>query len=489
MDEGGGGTLARVGGGGRGRMPRHFWGAWGGAASPWSRPRRLCIMGAREAEMLRDTGAVLLVLLHACALGGCGKHSGLGAGSSTGGSRDASSSGSGGTTALGTGGASGLGGAGLGGASSPGTGGIAADGGGAIGSGGAGGLSSTGDRRDGSAGSLGGERGTGGSDAPGSGGNLGRDASAGAGGATGRGGITDRGVGGIDGPLGGNGGTGGSAVPGFGGAAGRGGSAAGGTAASGGSAGGGALGTGGAGGGCSACQALEQCWNGQLCVAKSVDVPAGFSVDATEVTRGQYAAWLVTSPPVGQQTGACAWNTSFTPDSKCMSDPSVCGGADCAQHPQPCVDLCDGAAYCRAVGKRLCGAVGGGALASGATNDPAQSQWFNVCSSNGVNKFTYGSSLGPNKCNDNMLGGTTTVPVGSKPDCQSTVSGYAGVFDLIGNLAEWEDNCDGSSGASDTCQPRGTAFGSGAALPSCNQSQSTYRSAASPTIGFRCCGP
>ena len=36
-----------------------------------------------------------------------------------------------------------------------------------------------------------------------------------------------------------------------------------------------------------------------------------------------------------------------------------------------------------------------------------------------------------------------TTPVGSMPDCSSKVSGYEGVYDMSGNVTEWQDNCDG----------------------------------------------
>ncbi|MDZ4063947.1 MAG: hypothetical protein U1E22_04685, partial [Coriobacteriia bacterium] len=44
--------------------------------------------------------------------------------------------------------------------------------------------------------------------------------------------------------------------------------------------------------------------------------------------------------------------------------------------------------------------------------------------------------------------------------CQSSVSGYAGVYDLIGNAFEWEDSCDGNFGIIDSCRLRGGHFGS-----------------------------
>ena len=289
---------------------------------------------------------------------------------------------------------------------------------------------------------------------------------------------------------GGSSGTGGGGAA-SGGSAGPGGSS---SRTTGGAAGnGGTSGTGGAAGGCTGCQSLEQCWNGQLCVAKSVSVPAGFSIDATEVTRGQYAAWLETNPASTGQAAVCSWNTSFTPDATCIAQPSVCQGTECANHPQPCIDMCDASAYCNAVGKRLCGAIGGGSVSSTAPdlslNIATKSQWYNACSSNGVNQFTYGNSSVRGNCNDYLTFSTTTVPVASMPECQSPIPGYAGVFDLIGNVSEWEDNCYGSAGQADGCRARGFSFRLSELMPMCSQFSSTYRSAAYDNVGFRCCVP
>jgi formylglycine-generating enzyme len=254
----------------------------------------------------------------------------------------------------------------------------------------------------------------------------------------------------------------------------------------------GGAGAGGEAGTCTGCLSLEQCHAGGLCVAKLVPVPAGFSIDATEVTRAQYAAWLATSPSTTVQTGLCAWNTSYTPDAACMATASVCQGAGCSQHPQPCVDMCDAVAYCAGVGKRLCGAIGSGSVsAESYVNkiDASQSQWHNACSSNGANQGPAGGGFTSSKCNDDMANINTTVPVGSMTSCQSAVAGYGGIFDLIGNLWEWEDNCMASAGPTDVCAPRGVSFRMGAAAPVCDYSSYQNRNQPDPETGFRCCVP
>jgi formylglycine-generating enzyme required for sulfatase activity len=125
------------------------------------------------------------------------------------------------------------------------------------------------------------------------------------------------------------------------------------------------------------------------------------------------------------------------------------------------------------VGRRLC----------------TDTEWTNACSSNGA--YEAGRETGGRgTCNDYTTGSTTTVPVASLPGCQPPASsGFAGVFDMIGNVEEWVDNCFSSDGARDACKPRGLPFGMGAAAPLCSQSTYAERSEAKDTVGFRCCAP
>ena len=107
-----------------------------------------------------------------------------------------------------------------------------------------------------------------------------------------------------------------------------------------------------------------------------VMLPEGYCIDSTEVTRAQYQTWLDTNPPTSGQGFDCDWNTSYAPDADCMNAAEVCS-TGCDAHPQVCVDWCDAYAYCRAVGKRLCGKIGGGANGYDDSNDASLSQWFN----------------------------------------------------------------------------------------------------------------
>ncbi len=216
-----------------------------------------------------------------------------------------------------------------------------------------------------------------------------------------------------------------------------------------------------------------------------VALPEGFSIDATEVSRCQYQAWLDTVPPTAGQDPWCSFNTDFTP--QCEWPPGENGS-----YPVVCVDWCDAFAYCKAVGKRLCGKIGGGSNAMEDLDDPTKSQWYAACSSGGKYAYPYGNTYDDGKlCNDADRSSPEEawyVPVGSLGACQSTEVGYSRVFDLSGNVWEWEDSCEDHLGAADSCRIRGGSCLSPEGYASCGREMSSERDRKSGAIGFRCCG-
>lgn len=214
----------------------------------------------------------------------------------------------------------------------------------------------------------------------------------------------------------------------------------------------------------------------------------GYCIDRTEVTRVQYEAWLATNPTTAAQDSRCAWNTTFTPPAWCAE--VACQGADCAGHPQTCVDWCDAYAYCKGVGKRLCGARAGGPVEfNDGYADANQSQWFNACTSGGAQAFPYGDTYDKTRCNGSDSALAKTVPSGSLVGCQSAVPTYGGVFDLSGNVDEWEDACNGDAGAADKCRLRGGSYATYYLGMDCNQDFSLRRDLITQTQGIRCCSP
>jgi formylglycine-generating enzyme len=222
-----------------------------------------------------------------------------------------------------------------------------------------------------------------------------------------------------------------------------------------------------------ACQACPGTAGPAMVVMTSSSL--SYCIDSTEVTRDQYAAWLAGNPTTSGQDAWCAWNVDFTPS--CEWPPGANG-----THPVVCVDWCDAFAYCKAVGKRLCGEIGAGAAPIDEYADATTSQWFNACTSEGQNDYTFGDTYDGQSCNGKDKGIATTVAVGSLSTCQSSVSGYVGVYDLSGNVWEWEDSCSGG------CRVRGGSFSYSTILGlRCDHSNVVDRSSRESDIGFRRC--
>jgi formylglycine-generating enzyme len=217
-------------------------------------------------------------------------------------------------------------------------------------------------------------------------------------------------------------------------------------------------------------------------------LPEGYCIDNTELTRAEYQAWLdgIGDPSTVQQSAECsAWNNAFVPDATCMSGTTVCQGSGCANHPMCCVDWCDAKAYCQAVGKRLCGKITGGMNAMADHHDATLSQWFNACSAHAQSLYPYGGS-DETDCNVVESQRNTTIPVGSLATCQSKAPGYSGIYDMNGNVGEWEDSCDGT-GPTSRCLVRGGSFGS--YYSSCTADVNIAKTSATSSVGIRCCYP
>jgi hypothetical protein len=208
-------------------------------------------------------------------------------------------------------------------------------------------------------------------------------------------------------------------------------------------------------------------------------------IDESEVTNAQYGDFLdAKGNDLAGQPPSCSWNDSYFPD---YWPPPAAR----AHHPVVYVDWCDAAAYCAWAGKRLCGGIGGGAVPGGQIDDAAKSQWFAACTSGGSHTYGYGSTFNATKCNGVDHPSTTTVEVMSLAGCHGPAAPFSAVYDLSGNVWEWEDACDPPGGAG-YCRQRGGGFGSGmigAFDGACQGGRQYVPQVRQSDVGFRCCGP
>jgi formylglycine-generating enzyme required for sulfatase activity len=218
-------------------------------------------------------------------------------------------------------------------------------------------------------------------------------------------------------------------------------------------------------------------------------VDAGeFCIDETEVTQKDYAFFLAArAGDTSGQPPECAFNTSFAPLSSagCGFDPNATPGKPVS------VNQCSASAYCRWANKRLCGrlaSAGGGPTPTSERTNAKVSQWFSACSNggDGLHPYPYGITYLPNACNggDHDAG---LVAVGTLPNC---VGGLPNLFDMSGNVKEWEDSCEGgdaSDGSNDLCGVNGGNFASTSGALKCGAGLTATRSNGNCGFGFRCC--
>ncbi len=214
-----------------------------------------------------------------------------------------------------------------------------------------------------------------------------------------------------------------------------------------------------------------------------IPVRGGYCIDSTEITFGQYLDWAMAAQMAGfQQTAPCTWNDDPNPGESCLWNVQ----AQAENDPVVCVDWCDAQAYCQAHGKRLCGKIGGGASQLENYDSPTTDQWHNVCTSGGCFKYPYGNEYSSGTC---RTGGAENYPaaVGSLPNCRTTAEGYGGVYDLSGNVWEWDDSCNHNLDKSDMCRRRGGSYYDGLGASECNAIGHASRNANGEKTGFRCC--
>jgi hypothetical protein len=204
----------------------------------------------------------------------------------------------------------------------------------------------------------------------------------------------------------------------------------------------------------------------------------GSCVDATEVSNQHYLEWLDRMPGNDDVPQECLGNLTFVPSSGWPPNAML------LDLPVTYVDWCDALAYCTTNGKRLCGQTDGTPSPWDGFQDAKSSEWFSACSASGTRVYPYGDMYSPDACNGAEHGVNGPLPVGKLDSCNG---GFPELFDMSGNVAEWENACESVSGKSDPCRIRGGAFSNGEANLRCQANSAASRESSNAAVGFRCC--
>ncbi|MBX3233751.1 MAG: SUMF1/EgtB/PvdO family nonheme iron enzyme [Labilithrix sp.] len=215
---------------------------------------------------------------------------------------------------------------------------------------------------------------------------------------------------------------------------------------------------------------------------------ASYCIDATEVTEGQYRAFLEAmggarfDSPHASCTGKQNHLPSPPPPQGALLHCPLLSDATLGR-PIVCVDWCDAHAFCAWAGKRLCGAIGGGSIKTngGDYRNSGKDEWYAACLGPGGNDFAYGKTFEPNRCNSFEDPNNRPLDVMEKDRC---TGGVAGLYDMVGNVRELENACSGPEAAA-TCLRRGGGWD--LAEGACNNFSAFARNGRDDTTGFRCC--
>jgi sulfatase modifying factor 1 len=207
---------------------------------------------------------------------------------------------------------------------------------------------------------------------------------------------------------------------------------------------------------------------------KVTSAGGSYCIDSTEATNAQYAQFLASGFVLAPSLvpAGCEAVTDETPSNDWPTPPGF------EQFPVVNVNFCQATAYCRWSGKRMCGSIGGGALAAVSFKDPTMSQWLNACTKGGAQTYPYGNTFDATACSNAMLS-----RVDSFPGC---VGAYPGVSDMSGNVWEWTDTC-ASSDPTAFCDALGGAFDSQTSELTCVSERNWTRTSGAGNIGIRCC--
>ncbi|WP_437276111.1 SUMF1/EgtB/PvdO family nonheme iron enzyme [Sorangium sp. So ce375] len=214
-----------------------------------------------------------------------------------------------------------------------------------------------------------------------------------------------------------------------------------------------------------------------------------YCIDQYEVTKQEYDRFLTANPVLAGMPAECTGNV-YRPSS---GWPYTEG-----REPVNYIDWCDAFTYCAYVGKHLCGRIGGGENSVAEFDNPARSEWYNACSGQGLNNYPYGDDYESTRCVGVDLNTGLSKkpgPPSPSPPIPTCIGGVTGLYNMSGNVAEWENSCD----ATGKCLIRGGSQLSdrdhllcGVKTPTMSEEKELPPSKDrltddDPTNGFRCC--
>ena len=210
-----------------------------------------------------------------------------------------------------------------------------------------------------------------------------------------------------------------------------------------------------------------------------------YCIDTHEVTNEQFNEYLADITLPFDSHPACApLKASTRPSPK--TTPAV------AKRPVNGINYCYAWAYCRWAGRRLCGKIGGGHADS--PGDTITNEWYYACA-NGLkeSKYPYGDTYVAGTCNSDFSGtfsSTMLVDVGSKTSCHGNDPGHDLVFDMSGNVWEFDDFATSyaATGPEPSVHSHGGSATDGATDGACGTNNSFGMGTDFSDVGFRCCG-
>jgi hypothetical protein len=232
------------------------------------------------------------------------------------------------------------------------------------------------------------------------------------------------------------------------------------------------------------------------CGGYMVEMPSGRCIDWREIQRIEYHDFVLANPLPPAVPG-CEDNETLEPGCEWpdfdAALAAIAVGSDdydfwAVNRPASCVDWCDAAAYCARIDQHLCGGPFGSDAPFDDFADPTESLWSLACTQDGATDYPYGDAYVAGKCVDETTN-RATQPEGTDrtTSCYGASSVYSCIKDLSGNVAEWENACDGAGGDA-RCRVRGGSYLDTGADVSCAASATRARlDNTDPGVGFRCC--